>query len=117
MTFTEFTSEVSPLIGQIALLYSSTPVLVRGAAFDHTDYYYIVQEDKRGSQPYWASAVGYLDGLKDHLPGEMYARMVQNFETQLELTVDSVMPEIIEEDEDGNVTHYTFTDGTLIASS
>lgn len=114
MTFTQFTAEVHPLIGQIGLLYSSTPVVILGAAFDHTDHYYIVQEDKRGSQPYWASAVGHLDGLKEHLPEEMYTRMAKHFEFQLGITLDDIVPEIVEEDENGNRTHYTFQHGDLV---
>ena len=115
MTFEKFTAEVAPLFGQVALLYSSTPVLVRGVASDHMDYYYIVQEGKRGSKPYWASAVGHLDGLKEHLPEEMYTRIAGHIEFQLELKSDDLEPEIFEEDDKGNITRYTFKDGTLKA--
>jgi hypothetical protein len=80
LTFDKLADQVRPLFGQVVLVYGSELAVLHGVGWTEWDFYYICRPKGHQAEPVWYSAVGYLEGLKEHLPPEMYERMERLFE-------------------------------------
>lgn len=79
LTFEKLADQVRPLFGQVVLVYGSDLAVLHGVGWTEWDFYYICRPRGYQAEPVWYSAVGYCEGLKDHLPTDMYERIENLF--------------------------------------
>ncbi|MFG6573629.1 hypothetical protein ACGYLO_18900 [Sulfitobacter sp. 1A13353] len=79
LTFDKLAEKARPLFGQVVLVYGSDLAILHGVGWTEWDFYYICRPRGYKAEPVWYSAVGYCEGLKDHLPPEMYERIENQF--------------------------------------
>jgi len=79
LTIETLADEVRPLFGQVVLVYGSDLAVLHGVGWTEDDLYYICRPKGYHAKPIWYSAVGHCEGLKAHLPPEMYGRMENLF--------------------------------------
>jgi len=79
LTFDKLADQMRPYFGQVVLVYGSDLVILHGVGWTEWDFYYICRPRGYQAEPVWYSAVGYCEGLKDHLPVDMYERIENQF--------------------------------------
>lgn len=79
LTFDKLADKARPLFGQVVLVYGSDLAILHGVGWTEWDFYYICRPRGYQAEPVWYSAVGYCEGLKDHLPVDMYERIENQF--------------------------------------
>jgi hypothetical protein len=79
LTIEKLADEFRPLFGQVVLIHGSTLAVLHGVGIDTCDLYYIAAPLGHNREQVWYSAVGHCDGLKDHLPAEIYDRLANTF--------------------------------------
>ncbi|MEP5450525.1 hypothetical protein, partial [Roseibium sp.] len=81
----DLAQEVYPLVGQTVIVHGSDLGCLMGVASDVSDLYYIIE--KRNGETYWASAVGWISGLKDRLPEREYRACHLRDEAAVEMQI------------------------------